>query len=599
MTAVAYKDQHTRLAALRAELARQGLDGFLVPHADRHQNEFQPPCEARLKWLTGFTGSAGAAVVLAERAALFVDGRYTLQATTETDPALYEHCHLVDHPPQDWLGAAVGAGQRIGYDPWLHTDDALTRVRTALDRHGAVLVAVDSNPLEALWQAEGRPPAPQAPLEAHPLAYAGTASADKRRAVAESLDAAGCQALVVSAPDSLAWLLNIRGGDVPYTPVALGFAVLLADATVDLFVEPGKIGPEVRAHLGPEVRPQPLAGFAMGLESLAGKRVRLDRLSAAAWIGERLRAAGAEVDLGDDPCALPRACKSPAECDGARAAHRRDGVALVRFLHWLDRQTTLDEATAAATLDALRAEGEGYRGPSFPTIAGSGPNGAIVHYRAPETGSRTLQPGDLFLIDSGGQYRDGTTDVTRTVLFGGSPTAEMRRHYTLVLKGHLALGRAVFPKGTYGHQLDTLARASLWHAGLDYDHGTGHGVGSYLGVHEGPQRVSRIGNTVALAPGMILSNEPGYYRTGAYGIRTENLVLVQPHPQPPEGAERSLLHFETLTLAPYDRRLIEASLLSPEDRAQINAYHRMVYTSLAPLLPPPDRAWLETMCRAV
>lgn len=584
------QEQARRLTALRAELARRGLAGVLVPRADEHQGEYVPPHAERLSWLTGFTGSAGLAVVLAERAALFADGRYTIQARQETDPDLYEHRHLVDEPASKWLAEAVRAGAVIGFDPWLHTPDGIGRLREALEAAGASLLPTEGNPVDAVWADQPAPPV--APVVPHPSRFSGRTPADKRAEVAESLRADRLDAAVLTAPESVAWLLDLRGGDVPFTPLPLGYAILYADGGVDLFMDPVKLTGEARAHLG-DVRMAAPDALLAALDRLAGKAVRLDRGSAAWAIAERLKAAGAVVKFGDDPCALPRACKNAVELDGMRAAHARDGVALVRFLAWLDGQGAgLSEIQAADRLEAFRAEGEHFMGLSFPTIAGAGEHGAIVHYRVTPETDRLLADGELFLLDSGAQYLDGTTDVTRTIAIG-TPSQEMRRRYTQVLKGHLALARVVFPDGTTGSQLDVLARQFLWADGVDFDHGTGHGVGSYLSVHEGPQRVSKVGNTVALKPGMVLSNEPGYYKTGAFGIRIETLQAVVRVAAPPAGAEKTLLGFETLTLAPLDRRLIAVDLLTAQERAEVDAYHARVRAVIGPRLQTADRVWLE------
>ncbi|MBF0130582.1 MAG: aminopeptidase P family protein, partial [Alphaproteobacteria bacterium] len=519
-----------RLDALRAELERRGLDGFVVPHADAHQGEYLPRCSERLWWLTGFKGSAGTAVVLRDRAALFTDGRYTLQAGLEVDARRFEVRHLVEQPPHAWIGETLPAGARLGYDPWLHTCDGAERLREACERAGGELVPCEGNPVDVLWR--GRPGPPLAPVIPHPLEYAGLPGADKRRRLGEDLGKAKADAVVLTAPDSIAWLLNIRGGDVPFSPLPLAFAVVHADARVDLFLDPRKastpLSAHLAAHLGPEVRLLPPEALAGVIDGLGKARVRLDPAGAAVWFMERLRAAGARVERGADPCALPKACKNDVELNGARAAHRRDGAALARFLCWLEREAPkryLTESSAADRLEAFRGEEDLFRGPSFATISGAGPNGAIVHYRvSPET-DRLLEPGMLYLVDSGAQYLDGTTDVTRTVAIG-DPTGEQKRRFTQVLKGHIAIASVRFPPGTTGSQLDVLARRALWADGVDYDHGTGHGVGSYLGVHEGPQRISKIGNGVALQPGMILSNEPGFYKAGEYGIRIENLQAV-------------------------------------------------------------------------
>lgn len=583
-----------RLDALRRELPNWSLNGFVVPRADEHQGEYVPACSERLLWLSGFSGSAGLAVVLEDTAALFVDGRYTLQAADETDPSSFQIVHTADRSATDWIAATLPAGARLGYDPWLHTPDGARGLSEACQRAGGTLVATEGNPLDRVWA--NRPPPPLAPVVPHYLPYSGWSSQEKRRVVCADLAAAKIDAAVLAAPDSIAWLLNIRGGDVPYTPLPLSFAIVHADTWVELFVDPRKLGEAVRVHLGASVRIAPPAAFGEALDALgeAAKTVRYDGAGTPMWVLERLRAAGARPDRGADPCALPKACKNPVELAGARAAHRRDGVALTRFLAWLSGEVghaPITEISAAERLDAFRAEGQSWRGPSFATISAAGANGAIVHYHSrPET-DRELTPGMLYLVDSGGQYLDGTTDVTRTVSLG-TPDTDQRRRFTQVLKGHIAIASAVFPAGTTGSQLDVLARRALWNAGVDYDHGTGHGVGSYLGVHEGPHRIAKTGNTVALKPGMIVSNEPGYYRAGHYGIRIESLVTVIAAPAPP-GAERDLLGFETLTLAPVDRRLIDAALLDGDEVAWLDAYHARVRAALAPLLDPATAAWLE------
>ena len=595
-----------RLAALRAELARRGLDGFLVPHADEHQGEYLPPGAERLAWLTGFTGSAGSAILLAERAALFVDGRYTLQAAKQVDEALYEILHLIDQPPLTWLEAAASSGQRIGYDPWLHTEDQLTRLKAALERVGAAAVACADNPLDAVWR--DRPPPPLAEVVAHPLAFAGQDSAEKRAAVAKTITEKAADAAVLTQPDSIAWLLNLRGGDVPRTPLPLSFAILHGDASVEWFVDRRKRSAGLEQHLGNAVssaEPDAL-GPALDALGVAGKAVLADSGSAAAWVFERLRASGAKVVKAADPCQLPKARKNEVELEGTRQAHRRDGAALTGFLAWLAREaparaadgaSAVTEMEAVERLEGFRRDQAHYRDLSFDTISGSGPNGAIIHYRVTPESDRALGLGELYLVDSGAQYLDGTTDVTRTIAIG-APSREMRENFTRVLKGHIAIATARFPKGTTGSQLDSLARLPLWQAGLDYDHGTGHGVGSYLGVHEGPQRVSKLPNRVPLEPGMIVSNEPGYYKTGAYGIRIENLVtVVESPPAAGRREEKTMYGFETLTLAPIDLALVEPSLLGAEEIAWLDAYHARVRESLAPLLDAETAAWLEAATR--
>jgi Xaa-Pro aminopeptidase len=579
-----------RLAALRGEMARTGLDGFVVPLTDEHMSEYVGGYAQRLAWLTGFEGSAGSAVVMSDRAAMFTDGRYTLQVRAQVDGALYDFEDVPATSPALWLEKAVQAGQRIGHDPWLHTRAWVRDTAARLTTRGATLVAVTENPVDAVWDA--RPAPSSAPLEVHGLAQAGRSAADKRVEMAGWLAAKGADALVVTALDSIAWLLNIRGRDVARTPVALAFAVLHADASVDLFVAPEKLTDAVRAHLGDGVSCHGRADFAPYLKAMAGRRVVVDPGGAVAAVFDALDAGGATIIEARDPCILAKAIKNSTETDGSRAAHRRDGAALTRFLHWVATQAQggdVDELTASDHLHALRRETGCLEDLSFDTISGSGPNGAIVHYRASPATNRMLVPGSLYLVDSGGQYRDGTTDVTRTLAIG-TPTAEMRDRYTRVLKGHIALGSAVFPEGTRGGQLDVLARHALWAAGLDYAHGTSHGVGSYLAVHEGPQRIATANSDEPLRAGMILSNEPGYYKAGAYGIRIENLVLVQPADVP--GAEKPMLRFEPLTLAPLDQALIDVALLSDAERGWVDAYHSDVRAALTPLLPGDVADWL-------
>jgi Xaa-Pro aminopeptidase len=591
-------DVPARLEALRAELKRHGLAGFLVPRADEHQGEYVPPHAERLAWLTGFTGSAGLAVILADAAAIFVDGRYTLQVRRQIPAALFEYHHVTQSPPSDWIAGRLKAGDLLGYDPWLHTVEGVERLRAACRRAGAELVPCPSNPVDAVWL--DRPEPPRAPVVPHDLAYAGRASADKRREIAGGLTEARVDAAVLTMPDSIAWLLNIRGADVRYTPLPLAFALVHRDATVELFVDPRKLTPGLGEHLGPEVRAAPSDELGPALDRLGGgrRRVQLDAASAATWISERLTQAGAEVVRAADPCSLPKGCKNEVELAGARSAHRKDGAALCRFLAWIAREAPrggLTEIGAADRLDALRAEQPLFKEPSFPTISGAGPNGAIVHYRATPATDRPLGPGMLYLVDSGGQYLDGTTDVTRTVAIG-MPTAEQRDRFTRVLRGHIALALARFPKETSGSQLDVLARRPLWKAGLDFDHGTGHGVGSYLGVHEGPHRISKYPSTVGLRPGMIVSNEPGYYKTGEYGIRIESLVVVTPTTRP-VGGELELFGFETLTLAPIDLALVEPTALAPDEIAWLDAYHARVREEITPLVDSDTAAWLAEATR--
>ena len=591
-----------RLDALREELSRRGLDGFVVPLADEHQGEFVAPGARRLAWLTGFTGSAGLAVVLADEAAIFVDGRYTLQVEREVDAERFSPQHVTDRPPDDWIATHLLVDGKLGYDPWLHTPDGAARLEAACVRAGGALVAVDDNPIDAVWA--DRPAPPISPAVPHPSEYAGLSSPAKLAAVAETLEKGGADAAVLTAPDSIAWLFNMRGADIPNTPVALCFAIVETGGGASLFIDSRKVTGELAAALADTVSVAEPDALGPALDKLAAdqRKVSIDPRSAPAWIAQRLRAAGSEPLRGPDPCAMPKACKNRAEVDGARAAHVRDGRALVRFLAWLDAEGPsgrVTELDAVARLRSIRAEGARFRGLSFETIAGAGPNGAIVHYRVDENSNRRLEPGSVFLLDSGAQYLDGTTDVTRTVHIrnpdGGPASAEVRDRFTRVLKGHIALATAVFPRGVTGSQLDMLARKTLWEAGLDYDHGTGHGVGSFLGVHEGPARISKIPSDVALAPGMILSNEPGYYKAGAYGIRIENLVLVVER-EAPEGAERALHGFETITLAPIDRTLIEPTLLTTEETGWLDAYHRRVRDTHIDSVDEPSRRWLEAAC---
>ncbi len=585
-----------RLDLLREELVRRRLDGFIVPRADEHQGEYVPPCGQRLAWLTGFTGSAGIAIALTDRAALFVDGRYTLQAAAQADTALFEIRHLIDEPPAKWLASALGRGMVVGYDPWLHTPHEVERLKVGAARVGASLAAVESNPVDAVWP--GRPPAPLAPVVPHPEQFAGESAADKRARLAHALAEEGVAAAVLTMPESIAWLLNIRGGDVPHTPLPLSFAILNDDGSVRLFIDRRKLAPGLERHLADQVTIEEPARLGAALDALArsGKRVQADPATAAAWIFDRLVASGGQIHRAADPCLLPKACKNPTELAGTRAAHRRDGAALSRFLAWLADEAPrggLREIVASDRLETFRREGENFRDLSFPTISGAGSNGAIVHYRATPESEKRLEPGTLYLLDSGAQYLDGTTDITRTIAIG-APSPEMRDRFTRVLKGHIALATAHFPKGTTGTQLDAFARRALWQQGLDYDHGTGHGVGSYLGVHEGPQRISKAPNAQPLLPGMIVSNEPGYYKTGAYGIRIENLVVVQPLQ---DGARekdgRDMLCFETLSLAPIDRTLIDRDLLDDDEVAWLDGYHARVREMLLALVDRATAAWLE------
>ena len=583
-----------RIQALRAEIDRRGLSGFIVPHADEYQNEYLPACAERLAWLTGFTGSAGTAVVLSEQAAIFVDGRYTLQVRAQVDVQVFAPRHLIEEPVHSWLSAVLRPGDKLGYDPWLHTPLEVKQLEESCSRAGAALMPCEPNPIDALW--DDRPAPPAAKVVPHDLAYTGKASEDKRHKLSMTFKNDEIGVVVLTAPDSIAWLFNIRGGDVEHTPLPLGFALLYRDDTASLFLDTHKVSDALAPHLGPAVRIRSVSEFHDALEQLgkAGERVLCDPNRTASWIPERLARFGAHVIEGDDPCLLPKACKNAVEVNGAREAHKRDGVAVCEFLAWVSREARtgqLSERDAQSYLDACRRRQPLWKNMSFPTISAAGPNGAIVHYRAAEEQCRRLDPGTLYLVDSGGQYLDGTTDITRTIAIG-PPTSEHRDRYTRVLKGHIALAMATFPKGTTGAQLDTVARRPLWEVGLDYDHGTGHGVGSYLGVHEGPQRISKGGHTVALQPGMILSNEPGYYKSGEYGIRLENLVVVIPA-KTDHGDGREWFAFETITLVPFEASLIDRTLLNETERDWLNVYHARVWAVIGSLVDSSTADWLE------
>ena len=590
-----------RLDALRKELGRLGLDGFVIPLSDEHLSEYVGGYAQRLAWLTGFGGSAGAAAVLKDKAAIFVDGRYTLQVRDQVDGKLYEYKSVPEDSIGTWLEANVAKGARIGFDPWLHTRGWAKAAAKALEERGAELVAVESNPIDAVWQDRPAPSAAPAFIQDEELA--GRSSADKRGEVGEWLKAKKLDAAVISALDSVAWLLNIRGADVERTPVALSYVIAHADGTADWFIAPGKVPADVAAQLGNAVRIRPRDEFTEALGELKGKRVAADPERAVAAIFAGLEAAGATPVALTDPVVLPKAVKNPAEQAGHRAAQARDGAAVARFLHWLSIEAPkggLTEISAAERLHEFRRATGDLRDLSFDTISGAGPNGAIVHYRVSEETNRKLTPGSVYLVDSGGQYPDGTTDITRTVWIGpGEAPAEEKDRFTRVLKGHIRLAMQTFPKGTIGSQLDTLARMFLWEAGVDYAHGTGHGVGSFLAVHEGPQRIAKprggqAGTEQELLAGMILSNEPGYYKTGGYGIRIENLVLVEEREI--DGAEGEWLGFETLTLAPIDKTLLDRGLLSEAEIAWWNGYHARVREVLAPQLEGGALAWLEQAC---
>jgi Xaa-Pro aminopeptidase len=587
-----------RLAALRAELAKRGLDGFLVPRADEHQGEYVPQRAERLAWLTAFTGSAGAAVVLKDRAAVFVDGRYTLQVRQQTDTKLFDPRELIAEGPGAWIEANASKGAKLGYDPWLHSAAALDGLRVSAERAGATLVACETNPIDAVWQDQPAPPLAKA--IAHSLALAGESAESKRMRIAEDIKKLGADAGVITLPDSICWLLNIRGGDVPHTPFALSFAILNSDGSTDLFMDSRKSSPELAQHLGNAVRLREPKEFAPALDALKGKTVVVDPTMGASAIFERLQATGARIKRAADPCQLPKACKNPVEIEGTRKAHIRDGAALSRFLCWMAREAPkghLTEIEAAEALEGYRIETGALSDLSFDSISGAAPHAAIPHYRVTRSSNRKINRDEIFLIDSGAQYPDGTTDVTRTIIVG-TPTAEMRDRFTRVLKGHIALATVCFPEGTTGAALDAFARKPLWDAGLDYDHGTGHGVGSYLSVHEGPQNISKRPITQALKPGMICSNEPGYYKAGEYGIRIENLIVVS-EPEAIAGGERKMMRFETITLAPIDLALVEQKLLTAEERDWLNVYHARVRETLSPIVDEETRDWLERTTRAI
>jgi Xaa-Pro aminopeptidase len=591
-----------RLAALREQLKSDRLDGFVIPLTDEHMSEYVGSYAQRLQWLTGFKGSAGSAVVLPEEAAIFVDGRYTLQVRQQVAEEDWSYQSVPETSVTDWLKDHAAKGARIGYDPWLHTRDWVKKAKEALASRGAELVPVGENPIDKIWI--DRPEASKAKLIVQPDEHAGKSAAAKRTDIAEWLEKHEADAAVLSALDSIAWAFNVRGQDVTHTPVALAYAIVNRDGTADLFVAGEKVGPDVRQHLGNGVRLHERYEFENALAEFKGKTVAVDPERAVSAIFDALDKAGAKILSLRDPVVLPKALKNPVEIAGQKAAQARDGAVIARFLKWIDEEAPkgdVDELKASDHLEALRRENPELRDLSFDSISGAGPNGAIVHYKSSEKTNRKLESGSLYLIDSGGQYVDGTTDITRTVPIG-EPTDEMRDRFTRVLKGHIAVATAVFPKGTRGTQLDSFARRPLWDAGLDYAHGTGHGVGSFLAVHEGPQRIapvtsSQSGGDEPLQAGMIISNEPGYYKTGEYGIRIENLVLVIDVEIP--GAEKEMLGFETLTFAPIDRRLIKKEMLSPQEIDWLNGYHRQVVEKIGPKLSGSDLKWLEEACAPI
>ena len=581
-----------RLSALREELTRRKLAGFVIPRADQQQNEYVAPSEERLAWLTGFTGSAGLAVVLTQKAAVFVDGRYTIQAAKQVDAKAWAVESLIDPPPESWVSAHLKAGDRLGFDPWLHTFAAAERLSAACAKAGAELVAVDSNPVDAVWQ--DRPPPPIAPVAVHGRQYAGVTEGEKLTQIQSEVDKLGADALMLSDSHAVAWTFNIRGADVAHTPLPLSYALVPKVGRPTIFIDHRKLSNLSRDHLeqSADVRePDALAPTLMALAK-SGAAIALDNATAADALSRLISGAGGRPVRGNDPIALLKAVKNTTEIAGTRTAHRRDAVALARFLAFIDREAPsgkLTEIDAVEALETFRRDTGALKDVSFPTISGTGPNGAIVHYRVTRKSNRRIARGDLLLIDSGAQYEDGTTDVTRTMAVG-EPTEEMRDRFTRVLRGHIAIARAVFPDGATGAQLDTLARQYLWAAGVDFEHGTGHGVGSYLSVHEGPARISKLGTT-PLKRGMILSNEPGYYKTDGFGIRIENLELVVAADI--KGAEKSMNAFETLTLAPIDRRLIDVAMLGKDELDWLNAYHARVCAEVRPALDEATKAWLD------
>jgi Xaa-Pro aminopeptidase len=583
-----------RLAALRARLREIGLDGFLVPRSDVHQGEYVAARDERLQWLTGFTGSAGFCIVLPDVAGVFIDGRYRTQVKAQVDLASFTPVPWPEVKPGDWVKEKLSAGV-LGYDPWLHTADEVERLKTALEGTGVTVSPVSENPVDAIWP--DQPAAPFGKAFVHPVELAGESHDSKRARLAEGLRKAGQKAAVVTLPDSLCWLLNVRGADVPKNPVLHGFAVLHDHGHVDLFVNPAKLDDAVRAHLGPEVAVHPVEGFAGALKGLTGP-VRVDKATAPLAVSDLLKGAGVEVAWGDDPCRLPKACKNAAEIAATREAHLRDGAAMVEFLRWLDEASPsggLTEISVVQALEGFRRATNALHDISFDTICGAGPNGAIMHYRVTGETNRPVQRNELLLVDSGAQYLDGTTDITRTIAIG-DPGQEARECYTRVLQGLIAISRVRFPKGLPGRDIDSLARFNLWVAGQDYDHGTGHGVGAFLSVHEGPQRISRV-SEVPLEPGMILSNEPGYYREGAFGIRLENLIVVEEAPA--LGDNRAQMAFETLTFVPFDRRLILREELSPGETRWLDAYHAEVMAKLGNRVSGASLEWLRNACAPI
>jgi len=585
-----------RLALLRAALAGRGVDALIVPRSDAHQNEYVAPADERLHYVSGFSGTAGIAVITQREAALFTDGRYTLQAQRQVPQGLWQVRHSVRERLVDWLAARLETDAIVGFDPRLHRAAEMASLGDSLGKEKLGLRALMPNPVDELWT--DRPAPPMGRIELYPEEFAGEASGRKLARVVEALRDEGLDALVVSAPDSLAWLLNIRGADLQMMPVAFGHAIVPVKGPVWVYLSPEKVGAEVAAALTGSGLVRLAAPEALDFSGWDGKTLRFDAATASVHLTDLAKAAGAVPDLGADPIQAMKARKNPVEIRGMRAAHDRDALAVVRFLRWFaqDRPEGVTEWDCAKVLEGFRERGAHYRGPSFRTISAAGKSAAQAHYQATEDSAEVIRDGDIYLTDSGGQYFDGTTDITR-VTIAGTPTPEMKMRYTQVLKGHIALLRQRFPEGVDGAQLDSIARQPLWQAGVDFDHGTGHGIGHFLSVHEGPQSLSQRGRGVPLRAGMVVSIEPGYYKAGAFGIRIENLVVVRAVDDPPALSDRPLLEFEILTYVPYERALIDTDLLSPDEIAWIDAYHGQVRTRLAPGLDGADRAFLDRMTR--
>ena len=583
------------LPKLRSVLRDLKLDGLIIPHEDEYNNEYLPDHNERLMWASGFTGSAGAAVVLADKAAMFVDGRYTLQVRDQVDGDLFAYNSIEGGGVAKWL-SGNSDGLHIGYDPKLHSPDALARLRKAVEGAGGTLTALSTNPIDTAW--DDRPAPPKALLTIQPDNLAGQSHEDKRQQIAKIIEGKNADAALITAPASIAWLLNVRGGDVMCSPLPLASLIINQDASVELFIDPDKVTPEVRTHFGNQVSVSSEDKLSDYLGNFAGKSILVDPAGSSSFMFDALEKAGANIVEAMDPIALPKARKNGAEIAGTTTAHIRDGAAVTNFLHWLATEAqdgSVDEIIAAQKLESYRTKTGLLKDLSFESISAAGPNGAHCHYRVNEDTNLKLELGSLYLIDSGGQYVDGTTDITRTVPIG-KPTNEMRKSFTLVLKGHIALSEVRFPKGTTGHALDALARMSLWAHGLDYDHGTGHGVGSYLGVHEGPQRIAKSPSSIPLDPGMIVSNEPGYYKTDGFGIRIENLQYVT-EAKPIKGGERDMMGFHTLTLAPIERSLVKKKMLSKSERKWLNTYHKRVYKEISPLVNDEVKKWLKQACK--